>query len=86
MAASLNDSGRLVQHLLPGILRRAPLLGAVLACAASLLVPTAGALARPNFAPVPAISIGVASQLPLGEPFSFTVTFDNTSGNPSDVG
>jgi len=41
---------------------------------------------RPNLAPVPAVSIGVASQIPVGESSSFTVTFDNTSGNPSDVG
>lgn len=61
-------------------------MGAALMCVPALLVPTSAAMARPNLAPLPVVSIGVASQVPLGESFSFTVTFDNTSGNPSDVG
>jgi len=67
-------------------LRRAMFLGAALASSTSLVLPPPLAQARPRLAPVPSVSIGVASQIPLGESFSFTVTFDNTSGNPSDVG
>ena len=67
-------------------LRRVLFWGAALASLTALVLPPSVAMARPNLVPVPSVSIGVASQVPLGEPFSFTVTFDNTSGNPSDVG
>jgi len=67
-------------------LRRVLFWGAALASLTSLLLPPPVALARPRLAPVPAVSLGVPAQVPLGEPFSFSVTFDNTSGTPTDVG
>ena len=41
---------------------------------------------RPNFAPVPSVSLGVPASVFIGESFSFTATFDNTSGTDTDVG
>ncbi len=37
-------------------------------------------------APAPSVSLSVPAQVPLGEAFSFTVSFDNTSAVGSDVG
>ena len=42
------------------------------------------AAAQPLYAPVPGVSIDIPSSLLIGEDFSFTVTFDNTSA--ADVG
>jgi len=42
--------------------------------------------ARPSFAPIPSVSLNVPATEFIGETFSFSVTFDNTSGTDTDVG
>ncbi|MBN2554808.1 MAG: DUF11 domain-containing protein [Anaerolineales bacterium] len=46
---------------------------------------TAGSL-RPLFTATPAVSLGVPDNVFIGEPFSFTATFDNSSVTDTDVG
>src|SRR3972149_6417900 len=60
--------------------------GAALLSLFGLFLPPTVALARPRMAPAPSISLSVPAQVPLGEAFSFTVSFDNTSAVGSDVG
>ncbi|MCJ7513473.1 MAG: hypothetical protein MUO23_10950, partial [Anaerolineales bacterium] len=78
---------RLMVRVVKGTsLRRALLWGAALASLTSLVLPSSLAEARPLLAPAPSVSLGVPAQVPLGEPFSFSVTFDNASGTSTDVG
>ncbi len=62
-------------------LRRVLLSGAALASLFGLFLPPPVALARPRLAPAPSVSLSVPAQVPLGEAFSFTVSFDNTSAD-----
>jgi hypothetical protein len=66
--------------------RRILFSGAALLSLFGLFLPPPVALARPRMAPAPSVSLGVPAQVPLGEAFSFTVSFDNTSAVGSDVG
>ncbi|HLF00391.1 MAG TPA: hypothetical protein VI547_00295, partial [Anaerolineales bacterium] len=40
----------------------------------------------PSFVPIAAVTLSVPTDVMVGENFSFTATFANTSGTPSDVG
>ena len=43
--------------------------------------------AQPALTPVPVVSLGAPAQVPIGQAFTFTVTFDNQpSGSPPDIG
>ncbi len=66
--------------------RRLLFSGAALLSLFGLFLPPPVALARPRVAPAPSVSLSVPAQVPLGEAFSFTVSFDNTSAVGSDVG
>ena len=49
--------------------------------------PVGGVEAQPALTPVPVVSLGAPAQVPIGQAFTFTVTFDNQpSGSPPDVG